>query len=120
MGCPSINPQEGAGVSRLGNAGGHGGAAYAGTGGVSHSPDCPPVQPLMAGSLGVSKERVWDRDGKEVITLWKLMETRGCWFLLLIFLSSGWSCPSYQPPPLPNKMPMRLKSRHISRGSSFP
>lgn len=64
---------EGAGVSRLGYAGGRGCAAYAGTGGVSHSPDCTPAQPLMAACLGVSKERVWDRDGKEVITLWKLL-----------------------------------------------
>ena len=47
------------------------------------------------------------------------METRRCW-LVLLFLSSGWSCPSYQPPPLPNKMPIRLKSGHISRGFWLP
>lgn len=74
---PSINLQVGAGVSRRGNAGGHTGAGYAGAGGVSHSPDCPPVQPLMAGSLGVSKDRVQASDagqrGKGLLTLWKLL-----------------------------------------------
>lgn len=64
-------------MSRLGNAGGHAAAGYAGTGGVSHSPDHPPIQTLMTVSLGVSKERVQDREagqrGKEVIALWKLL-----------------------------------------------
>lgn len=80
---PSINLQAGAGVRRPGNAGGRAGAG-AGYGGVGRrqSPECPPAQPLMPGSSGISSERVWGGDAgpagspgqrrKEVIAPWSL------------------------------------------------
>lgn len=43
------------------------------------------------------------------------MENRRSWLLPLIFLTSGWPCPSYQPP-YPVKMPTISKSRYISKG----
>lgn len=43
------------------------------------------------------------------------MENRRSRLLPLIFLTSGWSCPSYQPP-YPVKMPTISKSRYISKG----
>lgn len=70
-------------MRRPGNAGGRAGAG-AGYGGVGRrqSPECPPAQPLMPGSSGISSERVWGGDagpagslgqrGKEVIAPWSL------------------------------------------------
>lgn len=61
MSSPSINLQAGAGVRRPGNAGGRAGTGYGGVG-RRQSPECPPAQPLMPGSSGISSERVWDED----------------------------------------------------------
>lgn len=68
-------------MRRPGNAGGRAGAGYGGVG-RRQSPECPPAQPLMPGSSGISSERVWGGDagpagspgqrGKEVIAPWSL------------------------------------------------
>lgn len=57
-GSSSINLQVGAGVVRLWNAEGHVGGRQ--------SQDCPPVEPLMPGSLDSSEKRVQDRDAGQV------------------------------------------------------
>ena len=43
------------------------------------------------------------------------LENRRSRLLPLIFLTSGWPCPSYQPP-YPVKMPTISKSRYINKG----
>lgn len=124
MSSPSINLQAGAGVRRPGNAGGRAGAGYGGVG-RRQSPECPPAQPdawlfgyQLREGLGWGGRASWvtwpEREGGDC-SLESDMENRRSRLLPLIFLTSGRSCPSYQPP-YPVKMPTISKSRYISKG----
>lgn len=95
-------------MRRPGNAGGRAGAGYGGVG-RRQSPECPPAQPLMPGSSGISLER----EGGDPWSLSRKTGEAGS------FHSSSSALESpVHPTNLPtlSRCPQILKSRYISKG----